>query len=169
MIVRPETAEDIAAIGNVIRQAFGSQNEACEEADLVNRLRRDNDLVLSLVAEQDGQIVGHVGFSRLWIVQDTRRIPGISLAPLAVMPEHQRQGAGRKLVEMGHARLREAGESIVFVLGDPDYYGRFGFSLVAAAAFDCRYAGAHFQALRLSSSAPDAGSVEYASAFDDLG
>ncbi|MDO8977987.1 MAG: N-acetyltransferase [Afipia sp.] len=169
MIVRPETASDIAAIGNVIHQAFGSRNEACEEADLVNRLRRDNELVLSLVAEEDGQLVGHVGFSRLWIVQDARRIPGISLAPLAVMPDRQRNGVGRTLVEAGHARLRDAGETIVFVLGDQDYYGRLGFSLSAAAAFDCRYAGPHFQALRLASSAPDAGSVEYAPAFNGLG
>lgn len=169
MIVRPETAGDIAALGNVIRRAFGSRNEACEEANLVEHLRRDNDLVLSLVAEQDGRLVGHVGFSRLWIVQDARRIAGISLAPLAVMPDHQRNGVGRMLVEAGHTHLREAGETIVFVLGDPDYYGRFGFSLSAAATFDCQYAGPHFQALRLASSAPDAGSVEYAPAFNDLG
>lgn len=169
MIIRPETAGDIAAIGSVIRRAFQSHNEACEEADLVDGLRRDGDLVLSLVAERDGQLVGHIGFSRLWIAQDAQRFPGISLAPLAVMPDHQRKGAGRMLVEAGHARLREAGETIVFVLGDPDYYGRFGFSLLAAAAFECRYAGPHFQALRLSSSAPDAGSVAYAPAFNDLG
>ena len=169
MIVRPETAGDIAAIGHVIRRAFGSRNEACEEADLVNRLRRDNDLVLSLVAEQDGQLVGHVGFSRLWIVRDAHRIPGISLAPLAVMPDRQRKGAGRMLVEAGYARLREAGEIIVFVLGDTDYYGRLGFSLSAAAPFDCQYAGPYFQALRLASSAPETGSVEYSPAFNDLG
>lgn len=169
MIVRPETAGDIAAIDNVIRRAFGSRNEACQEAELVDGLRRDGDLVLSLVAEQDGQLVGHVGFSRLWVVQDTHRIPGISLAPLAVLPDRQRKGAGRALVEAGHARLREAGETIVFVLGDPDYYGRFGFSLSAATAFGCQYAGPHFQALRLASSTPDAGAVEYAPAFNDLG
>ena len=169
MIIRQETAGDIAAIGSVIRRAFQSHNEACEEADLVDRLRHAGDLALSLVAEQDGQLVGHVGFSRLWIVQDAQRIPGISLAPLAVMPDRQRKGAGRALVEAGHARLREAGEAIVFVVGDPEYYGRFGFSLLAAAAFECRYAGPHFQALRLASTAPEAGSVEYAPAFNDLG
>jgi putative acetyltransferase len=169
MIVRPETAGDIAAIGDVIRRAFESRNEACEEADLVNRLRRDGDMVLSLVAEQDGQLVGHVGFSRLWIVQDARRIPGISLAPLAVAPDRQRKGLGRALVEAGHALLRDSGEAIAFVLGDPAYYGRFGYSLALAATFDCRYVGPHFQALRLSSSAPDAGSVEYAPAFNGLG
>lgn len=169
MIIRPETADDIAAVDNVIRQAFGSGNEACGEADLVDRLRRDNDLVLSLVAEQDGQLIGHVGFSRLWIIQGARRIPGISLAPLSVMPDRQRKGVGRMLIEAGHARLREAGETIVFVLGDTDYYGHFGFLLSAAAAFDCQYAGPHFQALRLASSAPAAGFVEYAPAFNDLG
>lgn len=165
MIVRPETAGDTAAIRNIICQAFGDD----QEAGLVGRLRRDHDLVLSLVAEQDGQLVGHVGFSRLWIAQGAQRIPGISLAPLAVMPDRQRKGTGRALVEAGHTRLREAGETIVFVLGDPDYYGRFGFSFSAAATFDCQYAGPHFQALRLASTAPDAGSVAYAPAFNDLG
>lgn len=169
MIIRPETAGDVAAIESVIRQAFGSRNEACAEADLVDRLRSDNDLVLSLVAEQDGRIVGHVGFSRLWITLGARRIPGVSLAPLSVMPDRQRGGIGRALVDAGHARLREAGETIVFVLGDPDYYGRFGFSLADAAPFECQYAGAHFQSLRLASTAPDAGAIEYAPAFNDLG
>lgn len=169
MIVRPETAGDIATIDSVIRQAFDSHNEACAEADLVGRLRRDSDLVLSLVAEQDGQTVGHVGFSRLWITQGAQRIPAISLAPLSVTPDSQRNGIGRTLVEAGHARLREAGETIVFVLGDPDYYGRFGFSLSAAAPFECQYAGAHFQALRLTSTAPETGSIEYAPAFSELG
>lgn len=169
MIIRSETAGDVAAIRSIIRQAFGSHNEACAEADLVDRLRSDDDLVLSLVAEQDGRIIGHVGFSRLWVMQGARRIPGVSLAPLSVMPDRQRGGIGRALVEAGHARLREAGETIVFVLGDPDYYGRFGFSLSAAAPFECQYAGAHFQSLRLASTAPDAGAIEYAPAFNDLG
>lgn len=169
MIIRSETAGDVAAIRSIIRQAFGSHNEACAEADLVDRLRSDDDLVLSLVAEQDGRIIGHVGFSRLWITQGARRIPGVSLAPLSVMPDHQRGGIGRALVEAGHARLREAGETIVFVLGDPNYYGRFGFSLPNAAPFECQYAGAHFQSLRLASTAPNAGAIEYAPAFNDLG
>lgn len=169
MIIRPETAGDSAAIADVIRQAFGGGNESCAEADLVDRLRRDNDLVLSLVAEQDGQLMGHVAFSRLWIAQHSCRVAGISLAPLAVLPEAQGKGIGRALVEEGHARLRDMGETIVFVLGDPDYYRRFGFSLPAARAFDCRYAGEHFQALRLAPSAPEAGAIHYAQAFNDLG
>jgi putative acetyltransferase len=169
MIIRPETAGDSAAIADVIRQAFGGGNEACAEADLVDRLRHDHDLVLALVAEQNGQLLGHVAFSRLWIAQDSRRVAGVSLAPLAVLPEAQGRGIGRALVEAGHARLRDMGETIIFVLGDPDYYGRFGFSLAGARAFDCRYAGEHFQALRLASSAPEAGAISYAQAFNDLG
>jgi len=169
MIIRLETAGDSAAIAGVIREAFGGRNESCAEADLVDRLRRDHDIVLSLVAEQDGQIMGHIAFSRLWIVRNSHRFAGVGLAPLAVLPAVQGKGIGRALVETGHARLRDMGETIVFVLGDPDYYSRFAFSLPAARAFDCRYAGEHFQVLRLSPSAPEAGAVSYAQAFNDMG
>lgn len=165
MIIRPETASDIAAIRSVIGSAFGGE----QETGLVDSLRRDGDLVLSLVAEQDGHLVGHIGFSRLWIGKDAYRFPGISLAPLAVVPAYQRKGTGRALVEAGHALLRDGGETIAFVLGDAAYYGRFGYSPAIAAAFDCVYAGPHFQALRFLPLAPNAGLIEYAPAFDELG
>jgi putative acetyltransferase len=164
MMVRLEGAGDIAAIRCVIRSAFAGE----EEADLVDRLR-NNDLLASLVAEQDGVIIGHVGFSRLWIVQDGRRLPGVSLAPLAVMQEHRRRGVGRALTEAGHLHLRNLGESIVFVLGAPEYYGRFGYSVTSASGFDSIYAGSHFQALPLSSPAPETGSLTYPPAFSGLG
>jgi putative acetyltransferase len=165
MMIRPENAGDIAAIRSVNRSAFAGE----AEADLVDRLRDDNDLLASLVAEQDGIIVGHVGFSRLWIVQDAGRLPGVSLAPLAVMQEHRRRGVGRALTEAGHLHLRDLGESIVFVLGSTEYYGRFGYSVTSASGFDCIYAGAHFQALPLSWRAPETGSLTYPPAFSGLG
>lgn len=164
MIVRPETANDVAAIHAVVTAAFDQR----AEADLVDALRKDGDLVLSLVAEVDGEIVGHVGFSRLWIEQNGQRTPGISLAPVSVLPQHQRKGIGRALVGAGHLRLKAKGESIVFVLGDPAYYQRFGFSAATAAPFACVYQGEHLQALRLSADAPAAGTVLYAPAFGAL-
>jgi methionyl-tRNA formyltransferase len=164
MIIRQENPADVDAIRAVIREAFGG----AQEADLVDRLRSDNDLLVSLVAEQDGQIIGHVGFSRIWIVEDGRRVPGVGLAPLAVLPEHQRRGVATTLVEAGHVRLRHDGESIVFVLGAPKYYGRFGFSVSSAAPFSCVYAGSHFQALSFSSLAPETGSLSYPLAFSGL-
>jgi putative acetyltransferase len=164
MIIRQENPADVDAIRAVIREAFGG----AQEADLVDRLRSDNELLVSLVAEQDGQIIGHVGFSRIWIVEDGRRVPGVGLAPLAVLPEHQRRGVATTLVEAGHVRLRHDGESIVFVLGAPKYYGRFGFSVSSAAPFSCVYAGSHFQALSFSSLAPETGSLSYPLAFSGL-
>ncbi|WP_458759549.1 GNAT family N-acetyltransferase [Afipia sp. TerB] len=147
------------------RAAFGGD----DEADLVDRLRADGDLILSLVAEQDDRIVGHVAFSRLSITHDSHVTSGVSLAPVGVLPGMQRKGAGSALIEAGHDQLRYAGETVVFVLGDPAYYSRFGYSLDGADAFDCAYAGPHFQWLRLSPQAPAAGVIAYAPAFDGLG
>jgi putative acetyltransferase len=163
MIVRPETPADVANIRDVVRAAFAGD----QEADLVDDLRREDDLLLSM-AEDAGQIVGHIGFSRVSIADEGRRVPGASLAPLSVLPERWQRGVGTALVGAGHAWLRTAGEAIVFVLGDPAYYSRFEYSLPAAARFDCVYAGPHFQALVLTRSAPKAGMITYAAAFDRL-
>ncbi len=94
--------------------------------------------------------------------------PGIGLAPVAVLPARQRQGIARALIGAGHLRLKTLGEKIVFVLGDPDYYKRFGFSHEIAKPFACVYQGDDLQALRLSSDAPAAGEVVYPPAFADL-
>ncbi|MDQ8727260.1 N-acetyltransferase [Bradyrhizobium sp. LHD-71] len=165
MIIRPETPDDVAAIGEVVTAAFGQPMEA----ELVARLRSDGDLTLSLVAEDEGAIAGHVAFSRLWIEDARGRAPGISLAPVAVLPVQQRKGVGRALIGAGHLRLKALGETIVFVLGDPDYYKRFGFSREAAEAFRCAYQGDYLQALQLSPDAPTAGEVIYAPAFAAVG
>jgi putative acetyltransferase len=163
MIVRAETPADIAGIREVVRAAFAGD----QEAGLVDDLRRDGDLLLSMVAEDEGRLVGHVGFSRVWISHQAQRTPGVSLAPLSVAPAWQRRGVGASLVKAGHTELRAAGEAIIFVLGDGAYYGRFEYT-IAAAAFDCAYAGPHFQALALTEFAPRAGAITYAAAFDRL-
>ena len=161
MNIRPEKPGDEAAIAAVVSGAFGGQ----QEADLVTRLRENGDLVLSLVVEDGDRIVAYVGFSRVWIEHDGARAPGISLAPVAVLPDAQRKGTARALIGAGHLRLKLLGETIVFVLGDPDYYKRFGFSHEAAKRFACVYQGEHLQALRLSPDAPSEGEVIYAAAF----
>ncbi|MEZ5765436.1 MAG: N-acetyltransferase [Xanthobacteraceae bacterium] len=164
MIVRPERPEDAPAIHALVADAFGQT----PEADLVDRLRGEGDLVCSLVAEDGGALIGHVAFSRVWIAQGAPRLAGVSLAPVAVLPMHQRRGVGSALIRASHARLRDAGEGIVFVLGDPAYYQRFGFSRASAAGFDCIYQGEYFQALRLAPDAPSSGKVTYAAAFGGL-
>lgn len=163
MIIRPEKPGDEGAIGEVVAAAFGR----VQEAELVTRLRDSGDLVLSLVAEDNG-IIGHVAFSRLWIQHDGKRAGGISLAPVAVLPERQHRGVGRALIGAGHLQLKARGEKIVLVLGDPGYYRRFGFSHQPASAFGCAYQGSELQALRLSADAPASGEVIYSPAFAAL-
>lgn len=164
MNIRPEKPDDEAAIGEVVAAAFGGP----AEAQLVTRLRNGGDLILSLVAEDDGKIIGYVAFSRVWIERDGIRAPGVSLAPVAVRPDVQRRGTARALIGAGHLRLKTLGEKIVFVLGDPDYYKRFGFSHELAKPFACVYQSEYLQALRLSPDAPTAGEVIYSAAFSGL-
>jgi putative acetyltransferase len=123
MTVRPEKPEDIPAIRIVNRRAFGG----AAEADLVDALRRNGKTVISLVAEDDGLIVGHVFFSLVAIQSKGAGFTGVGLAPLAVIPERQNQAIGSTLVEHGLRRCREEGHPYVVVLGHPDYYPRFGF------------------------------------------
>lgn len=164
MIIRAALPGDATAIRELLRTAFASDQEAA----LVDDLGRARDLLLSIVADGAGYIIGYLGFSRLWISHDGQRAPGASLAPLAVAADHRRRGIGAALVEAGHEKLRAAGESVIFVLGDPAYYRRFGYLTQAASAFECAYAGPHFQALALTDFAPRAGVIGYAAAFDRL-
>ena len=162
--VRSEAPADYAAIRAVNEAAFGGP----AEADLVERLRADGDLILSLVADNDGDIVGHCGFSRLTIHAGGQPCDAVSLAPVAVLPAVQRRGVGTQMIQHGLDRLTADGETLVFVLGEPDYYRRFGFDAGAAAAFASPCGGAYFQLLRLCGSGPANGEVRYAPAFAAL-
>ncbi len=124
VMIRPEKPEDVTAIHHVNAIAFGQP----QEGDLVDGLRLAGALTISLVAEQDGRIVGHIAFSPVMITSDTAVVDAIGLAPMAVLPEYQRQGIGSQLVESGLEACREMGYGIVVVLGHPNYYPRFGFT-----------------------------------------
>ena len=123
MTVRPERLENVSAIRVVNEQAFART----AEADIVDALRRNGKAILSLVAEDNGRIVGHILFSPVTIQSNETELTGAGLAPLAVVPDRQNQGIGSMLVEEGLRRLREAGHRFVVVLGHPNYYPRFGF------------------------------------------
>ena len=163
-VVRVEAPADIAGIRAVHASAFPTT----QEADLVDALRADGDLVLSLVADKDGGIAGHVAFSRMIAKNDADDFPAIALAPLAVTPDLQRWGIGTALIESGLRQLAEGDETLVFVVGAPAYYGRFGFSAALASGFSSPYAGPYFQLKPLADHAPATGSVHYASAFAKL-
>lgn len=155
--VRPEHAGDIEAIDVVVICAFGRD----DEARLVARLRRDGDATISLVAVAGDAVVGHVLLSPM-----AAPFRALGLAPVSVAPKHQKQGVGAALVNAAIAQARQGGWSAIFVLGDPAYYGRFGFRADLAAGFSSPYAGPHFMVLPLANTLPvAAGKVSYAAAF----
>jgi putative acetyltransferase len=100
-------------------------------------LRAAGALLLSLVAVENGKVVGHIAFSPVEIRSEEGTVETVGLAPLAVLPEYQQKGIGLHLVEWGLQELQAAGHKIVFVLGDPNYYRRFGF--VPAARYRIRW------------------------------
>lgn len=159
--MRPCLAEDHEAVGRLVEAAFGGTDEAL----LVDRLRRDGDAAIELVAEAGGQVVGHALFSPMGAP-----FRALALAPLAVAPARQRRGIGDSLVREGLRLARSGGWDGVFVLGDPRYYGRFGFEAALAEGFACTYAGPHLMARSLGAELPaHSGTLTYAGAFAALG
>lgn len=162
-VIRPAEPADRAMIRAVEERAFGQS----DEADLVERLVADGDAVLELVAERDGDILGHLLFSRLHIVNGDQTHPAVALAPLAVDPAHQRAGIGTELVRDAHLRLMAGRETLSVVLGDPAWYGRFGYAHDRASGYDCEWQGEALQALAFAE-APRTGRLVYANAFRAL-
>jgi putative acetyltransferase len=141
VIVRDERPDDVEAIRTVVTAAF----ERAAEAQLVDALRDAGAATLSLVAEHDGRVVGHVAFSPVTILpltaEPTRATspPASGLAPLAVLPALHRRGVGGALVRAGLDRCRATRVAVVVVLGSPAYYGRFGFVDAARFRVRCEY------------------------------
>lgn len=141
LTIRPEQPEDRPGIYRVNELAFDhpERPRPIAEAELVDRLRLAGAVTLSLVAERNGEISGHVLFSPGRIQAGKRQLPAQALAPVAVLPAFQRQGIGSLLIREGIERLRQAGHESLFVLGHPGYYPRFGF-LPAASTYGIRCA-----------------------------
>jgi len=135
LIIRPEIPEDEAAIIHVNEEAFGQK----EEGELVEKLRKRGVLTTSLVAIQDGEIVGHIAFSPVAVESEGSSFEAIALAPMAVLPMYQRKGIGSQMVRIGIEECRRLGHEIVVVLGHPDYYPRFGFVLAKPKGIDCAF------------------------------
>jgi putative acetyltransferase len=163
-VIRAERTGDGDSIAALVEAAFGRPAEAA----LVAALRQAHALDVSLVAEQDGVLVGHVALSPVSV--QGAFMPGVlGLAPLAVHPDRQRRGIGTRLVEAALAAARKGGGKLVVVLGDPAYYRRLGFRPAKDIGLTCPWpaAGAAFQALILASPWPR-GLVRYHAAFDAL-
>ena len=144
--IRPERPEDYPSVFQVNVAAFGQE----DEARLVDALRADGYARVSLVAEVDRRVVGHILFSTLTLRAGGQYRDEVSLAPMAVVPEWQRQGIGTSLVHEGLSACEEAGHKVVVVVGHPDFYPRFGFSADQAdRSLRSPYAGPACMALEL--------------------
>lgn len=127
--IRPEQPSDVAAIREVNEQAFARDGHlGTDEADLVDALRRNGKARLSLVAELDGRIAGHIMFSDVTVASPAGGHKILGLAPLAVLPEYQKQGVGSALIQASVEECRHMGVKAIFLLGHVSYYPRFGFA-----------------------------------------
>lgn len=164
--IRAEGPADIQAIRQVNELAF----EAATEARLVDALRVRAKLLVSLVAENEGCVVGHIAFSRV-DAASTGELLGLGLGPMAVLPSFQKQGIGSSLVREGLRRCKELGASFVVVLGHPHFYPRFGFLPASQFRLSCSWAVPEgvFMAIELNSGAlaNAEGLVTYEPEFND--
>jgi putative acetyltransferase len=135
ILVRKEEEADAAAVRLVNGLAFGQASEA----DLVDALRLAASPHISLVAVSGGQVVGHIFFSPVTVEAGGGSFTAMGLAPMAVLPEFQRQGVGSELVRAGLKECSRMGEDIVFVLGHAEYYPRFGFTAAKPKGFRSEY------------------------------
>jgi putative acetyltransferase len=164
--IRPEQDAERSPIRAVHQAAFGRD----DEGRLVDVLRDADVVIASIVAVEDGRVVGHALFSEAWIDSD-RGSPAIaSLAPIAVLPGHQHRGIGGALMRRGIAVCGDAGYGAVIVVGHPSYYPQFGFAADAVAHLESPYAGGAFMGLDLRPGflASMRGTVRYPAAFADL-
>ena len=144
-MIRDEAAGDAPAVRAVLEEAFASPLEA----GIVDALRADCPDRLSLVAEADGGIVGHILFTPAEIDAAEGVVRGYGLAPVAVRPAWQRRGIGSALIAEGTRRLRDAGVPYVIVLGHPEYYPRFGFERASRHGVRCQWPGVPDEAFML--------------------
>lgn len=160
--IRPERPTDQAGIAALTHRAFLDVAHSDQsEPEIVARLRQAGALTLSLVAEIDDELIGHLALSPVLISDGT---PGwYGLGPISVVPEHQRRGVGSGLMREGLAALRASGAAGCVVLGEPAFYGRFGFRSEAALTL-AGVPPAYFQALPFRPPLPQ-GEVSYHKAF----
>lgn len=161
MTIRREEPNDIAAIHLVNEAAFPSNLEA----NLVDDLRAEGDAIISLVAIDGDDIIGHILLSKM-----AAPLKALGLAPVAVLPEKQGNGIGSALIKSAIKEAKDDGWEIIFVLGNPKIYCKFGFDLEIAKNFNCAYSGPHFMAQYLGNELKiNKGDVAYAPAFTSLG
>lgn len=165
--IRPEMPEDAAAIFDLTQTAFAPMLYSDgTEGPIVEGLRRDGDLLLSLVMEQDKQIIGHIAFSPVTFADSPEATGWCALGPVSIAPDHQGKGLGRTLIETGLDQMRAKTCPGIVLIGDPDLYGRFGFSADCGLTYQ-GLDGKYVQALNLvEATAMPRGEIHFAAAFN---
>ena len=167
MLIRPEGPADLAAIHDLVQAAFASaEHSDGTEQDLVDALRRGPAFIpeLSLVAEEDGTLLGHILFTKMKVGDRE----ALALAPLSVRPGRQRQGIGAALIREGHRRAAALGYGCSVVLGSETYYPRFGYVPAEQLGIQAPFPvpAENFMAVKLTEDAPPVrGVVQYAPEF----
>lgn len=160
--IRPEQTKDSSEIRAVTEAAFSASPHGLNNEQLiVERLRSSHALFLSLVAELDGKVVGHVAVSPVQISDSAQGWFG--LGPISVLPKHQAQGIGAKLMRQAVAAMKRDGAQGCVLVGAPEYYGRFGFNHCPSLVYP-GIPSEYFLALKFGASFP-VGSVTYHAAF----
>ncbi|MFK8260667.1 GNAT family N-acetyltransferase [Erwinia sp. AnSW2-5] len=165
MLIRSEIGIDAASIDSLLRRSFPTS----AEAELVQQLREDGLLTLGVVAtDDDGQVLGYAAFSPVTLNEEDRQWVG--LAPLAVDESVRQQGLGKQLIYEGLDTLNEFGYAAVVVLGDPAFFGPYGFEPAARHQLHCRWEGTEttFQVYKLADDAFDGveGRIEFSAPFN---
>lgn len=156
--LRLATEADRPAIAELNTRAFGRP----DEARIVAELEKAGDVLLQVLAEKDGRVVGHILFYPMGV---RGKLGGAGLGPMSVDPSVQRSGIGSQLINTGLGIMKESGVPIVFVLGHDTYYPKFGFSEKAAEEFECKFKGPNFMALRMRFGPPMSGELIFPAAF----
>ena len=165
-LIRPASVEDATAVRRVHVTAFPTP----AEADLVERLRASCKAVIELVALDGDSVVGHILFSPIEL-EPLAGAVGLGLAPVAVLPDHEKHGVGRRLIQNGLAECHRWGAGFVVVIGDPPYYRRFGFEPAKESGLRSEFAvGDAFMVFKLESGAlpPPGTLIRYAPEFSSF-
>ncbi|MBN1163805.1 MAG: N-acetyltransferase [Candidatus Krumholzibacteriota bacterium] len=166
--IRHEKSEEREIVAQINRQAFGDETEST----LVASIRESEHFIpqLSLVAERDGRVVGHILFSPISIQQSDVTHPALALAPMAVLPDFQRRGIGAALIRRGLEECKRLKQQVVVLIGHPEYYPRFGFKPAReyGLSLDFDVPGEAFMVLELEKGALKkiGGVVKYPPAFN---